>query len=119
MRDAAGIRGEARVARQLGPLDDALAEKTEVTIGPASDRERAIAGVEELIGNDRWMGIAVPARFAAGDERALGDIDQRRQGRAEERDLNARAAAVALAREERGADRAMCVVRGEHVRQRD
>src|SRR5437016_1578582 len=68
------IRREAPVARQRRTLDHALAQRTEVTIGSRSDHEGAIARLEQLVGNDRWMRVAVTFRFASGDERVLCDV---------------------------------------------
>src|SRR5437588_9596151 len=58
MFDPARVRGEAFVVRQLRMFDDGRAEQRVVPIGAASDDERPVAAVEELIRDDRRMRVA-------------------------------------------------------------
>ena len=87
MFHAIAIRGEAPVARQFRAPQHALAKLREMTIRSHADREGPVAAVENLIGNDGGMSVAVLLRFISRDEHILGDVDQRGDRRAEQRDL--------------------------------
>src|SRR5438105_10630869 len=111
--DPLRIRSEAVIAGELRPIENARAQKLKVPIGARTNDERSVAPMEELIGNDRWMLVAVALRFLLCQQHALRNVDQRRNGGTEQRHFDRSSAAGPFASAKRGADSADRVVAGE------
>ena len=100
VRNAKNIRGETRVVGERAVAEHCFAQRAKVPIGAGADGKCPIASAECLIRHDRRMRISVAPRFASGDERALRDVDERRQRRREERDFDRCAFAGSFASDE-------------------
>ena len=82
-----------------------LGQPRELPLVADRDDDRLIGGVERLIGHDIGVGIALPRRVLARNQRIRSLVGEHRQLRVEQRHVDMRALARFLAPIERGEDR--------------
>lgn len=87
MRDSPRVRSERFVRRQIIETKGRRA-RDPLSIGSDRDNHRTISRMEELIRDEIGMLIAPSPSVFAGDERILGDVDQRRRCAMRERDVD-------------------------------
>ena len=116
--DPRRIGCEARIGGQLRPLEQRR-ERRELPVIAGGDHERAVAGLEDLIGHDRRMAVAVAARLRARHQSRAADIGEHRQLAIVERHVDMLAAPVAVAGDQGGEDRLRRRHAGEQIGDRD
>ena len=95
--DPVAVRREAGIHSQLRHSED-LAEPRPLALRSDGHGDRAVRGVERLVRDDVGMRVAEPLRRRARDEGVLRLVDQAGQRGAEQRDVDALAAARARGR---------------------
>ncbi len=102
--EAIGVGGEARVSLPLGP-SHRPAEQPPELLGEDGDDQRAVAGLEGLVGDDRGMARAQRARHLAVGPEVLGQIREERDLGVQEREVDDAPLPCPLAVKEGSGDR--------------
>src|SRR5205823_2204527 len=97
------VRREARIAGELSSLQH-VAETREQAVVRGGDGNPAVRRAVRLVRDDARMRVPVALRFCVGDERALRDVDERRERAAEQGQFDALPLAARVATTQRGED---------------
>ena len=109
--DPLGLGVEAAVGHEVGPLEGRAALPPEPVVGHP-EGEIGVGRLEDLVGHDRGMRVAAPARLLAGGEVQARLVGQQRRHHVEHRDLDLLATLGARAGQQREYD----AVGGGHAR---